>query len=66
VTVSFTIFSKGNINTPVVRENAGDKNLDSIAVSAIIDSVPFPELPEKLNRSNLKISIIFKYVPEKK
>jgi hypothetical protein len=66
VTVSFTIFSKGNINTPVVRKNVGDKNLDSIAVSAIIDSVPFPELPEKLNRSNLKISIIFKYVPEKK
>ena len=66
VTVSFTIFSKGNINTPVVRKNVGDKNLDSIAVSAIIDAVPFPELPKKLNRSNLKISIIFKYVPEKK
>ncbi len=66
VTVSFTIFSKGNINTPVVRKKAGDKNLDSIAVSAIIDAAPFPELPEKLNRSNLKINIIFKYVPEKK
>ena len=50
----------------MVRENAGDKNLDSIAVSAIIDAVPFPELPKKLNRSNLKINIIFKYVPEKK
>ena len=66
VTVSFTIFSKGNINTPVVRKSARDKNLDSIAVSAIIDSAPFPELPEKLKRSNLKINIIFKYVPEKK
>lgn len=66
VTVSFTIFSKGNINTPVVRKSARDKNLDSIAVSAIIDAAPFPELPEKLKRSNLKINIIFKYVPEKK
>ena len=66
VTVSFTIFSKGNINSPVIRKSAGDKNLDSIAVSAIIDSVPFPELPEELNRPNLKINIIFKYVPEKK
>ena len=66
VTVAFTIFSKGNINTPVVRKSARDKNLDSIAVSAIIDAAPFPELPEKLKRSNLKINIIFKYVPEKK
>ena len=66
VTVSFTIFSKGNINSPVIRKSAGEKNLDSIAVSAIMDSVPFPELPEGLNRPNLKINIIFKYVPEKK
>ena len=66
VTVSFTIFSKGNINSPVIRKSAGDKNLDSIAVSAIIGSVPFPELPKELNRPNLKVSIIFKYVPEKK
>ena len=28
--VSFTIFSKGNINNPVIRKSAGDKNLDSI------------------------------------
>jgi len=66
VTVSFTIFSKGNINSPVIRKSAGDKNLDSIAVSAIIDSVPFPDLPEELNRPNLTVDIIFKYVPEKK
>jgi len=66
VAVSFTIFSKGNINNPVIRKSAGDKNLDSIAVSAIMDSVPFPELPEELNRPNLKVNIIFKYVPEKK
>ena len=65
VTISFTIFSKGNINSPVIRKSAGDKNLDSVAVSAIIDSVPFPELPEDLNRPNLKVNIIFKYVPEK-
>jgi TonB family protein len=66
VTVSFTIFSKGNINTPVIRKSTGDKNLDSIAVSAIMDSVPFPALPEELHRPNLKVNIIFKYVPEKK
>ena len=66
VAVSFTIFSKGNINKPVIRKSAGDKNLDSIAVRAIIAAVPFPALPEELHRPNLKVNIIFKYVPEKK
>jgi len=66
VMVSFTIFSKGNIDNPTIRKSAGDKNLDSIAVRAILNSVPFPVLPKELHRSNLKINIVFKYVPEKK
>jgi len=66
VVVSFTIFSKGNIDNPTIRKSAGDKNLDSIAVRAILNSVPFLALPKELHRSNLKINIIFKYVPEKK
>ena len=65
VVVSFTIFSKGNIDAPEISKSTGDKNLDSIAVRAIIDSVPLPELPKELNRSNLKIKIVFKYVSEK-
>ena len=65
VVVSFTIFSKGNINNPTIRKSAGDKNLDSIAVRAILSSVPFPALPKELHRSNLKINIVFNYVPEK-
>ena len=64
--VSFTIFSKGNIDNPIVHKSSGDKNLDSIAVRAIIDAVPFPDLPQELDRSNLKINIVFKYVLEKK
>jgi len=66
VAVSFTIFSKGNINNPVIRKSAGDKNLDSLAVRAITAAVPFPALPEELHRPNHKVNIIFKYVPEKK
>ena len=66
VEVSFTIFSKGNIDNPTIRKSAGDKNLDSIAVRAILNSVPFLALPKELHRSNLKINIVFKYVPEKK
>ena len=65
VVVSFTIFSKGNINNPTIRKSAGDKNLDSIAVRAILSSVPFPALPKELHRSNLKLNIVFNYVPEK-
>ena len=65
VVVSFTIFSKGNINNPTIRKSAGDKNLDSIAVRAILSSVPFPALPKELHRSNLKINIVFNYVSEK-
>ena len=64
VVVSFNIFTKGNINNPVIRESTGDKTLDAIAVSAILSSVPFPVLPDELLRPNLKISIVFKYVPE--
>ena len=66
VVVSFTIFSKGNIDNPTIRKSAGDKSLDSIAVRAILSSVPFPALPKELHRPNLKINIVFKYVPEKK
>ncbi len=65
VVVAFTIFPKGNIDKPVIRESAGDENLDSIAVRAIFDSVPFLPLPQELHRPNLRVSIIFKYVPEK-
>ena len=66
VVVSFSIFPKGNINNPVILESTGDKTLDAIAVSAILSSVPFPILPAELLRPNLKISIVFKYVPENK
>ncbi len=64
VVVAFTIFPRGNIDKPVIREGAGDENLDSIAIRAIFDSAPFPPLPEELHRPNLPVSIVFKYVPE--
>ena len=66
VVVAFTIFRNGNIDKPVIRESAGDENLDSIAVRAILDAVPFPMLPEELRRPNLRTNITFKYVPAKK
>jgi TonB family protein len=63
-TVSFTIFSKGNISDPIIRKSTGDRNLDSIAVTAVLDSAPFSPIPDALNKTNLKINIVFKYVPK--
>jgi len=40
--------------------------LDTLAVSAVLDSVPFPEFPQELKMSNLHINIYFKYVPKDK
>jgi hypothetical protein len=38
--------------------------LDTLAVSAVLDSVPFPQFPKELKMSNLFLSIYFKYVPK--
>jgi len=38
--------------------------LDTLAVRAVLDSAPFPELPKKLKLSNLHVNIYFKYVPK--
>ena len=64
--VTFTIFRNGNIDKTVIQESTEDENLESIAVRAVYDAAPFPPLPEELSRPNLRVSIIFKYVPEKK
>jgi TonB family protein len=66
VVVAFTIFPEGNIDKPVIREGAGDENLDSIAIRAIFDSAPFPPFPKELNRKDLRISINFKYLASAK
>jgi len=60
--VSFLIFSHGNIDKPFIKKSSGVGALDSLAVRAVLDSTPFPELPKELKMSNLRINIYFKYV----
>jgi TonB family protein len=62
--VSFFIFSHGNVDKPFVKKSSGVEALDTLAVRAVLDSVPFPEFPQELKMSNLHINIYFKYVPK--
>ena len=63
--VTFRIFKKGNIDKPFIKKSTGNEKLDSLAVQAILDTEPFPALPDELKIPNLHISVQFKYIPEK-
>ena len=62
--ISFHIFPQGNIDKPFIKKSSGVGVLDTLAVRAVLDSVPFPVFPKNLKRSNLFLSIYFKYVPK--
>ena len=64
VVVSFFIFPSGNIDKPFIKKSSGVEALNTLAVRAVLDSVPFPEFPRELKMSNLHINIYFKYVPK--
>ena len=62
--IAFHIFPKGNIDKPFIKQSSGVEVLDTLAVRAVMDSVPFPKFPKELTKSNLLLSIFFKYVPK--
>ena len=62
--ISFFIFRGGNIDKPHIKRSSGVKELDTLAVRAVLDSVPFPEFPKDLKASNLHLEMYFKYVPK--
>jgi TonB family protein len=62
--VSFFIYPRGNVDKPFIKKSSGVEALDTLAVRAVLDSVPFPEFPQELKMSNLHINIYFKYVPK--
>ena len=62
--ISFHIFPKGNIDKPFIKQSSGVEVLDTLAVAAVHDSVPFPPFPKDLKMPNLFLSIDFKYVPK--
>ena len=62
VVVSFELFSGGNVGKPYIESSSGNPQLDALAIRAIEDSKPFPKFPSELKKSNLNVSIHFKYV----
>jgi hypothetical protein len=62
--ISFHIFPKGNIDKPFIEQSSGVEALDTLALNAVFDSLPFPSFPKELKMSNLFLSIYFKYVPK--
>ncbi len=63
-TVVFLIFRHGNIDKPFIKKSSGVEALDTLAVRAVLDSVPFPEFPQELKAPPLRIEMYFKYVPK--
>ena len=62
--ISFHIFPNGNIDKPFIKQSSGVEQLDELAIRAVLDSAPFPNFPKELKKSNLLLSINFKYVPK--
>ena len=64
IVASFFLYSGGNIDKPQMRISSGTEQLDSMAIKAILDSVPFPKFSEELRSSlsepNLHITMHFK------
>ncbi|RKU18320.1 hypothetical protein C6503_09735 [Candidatus Poribacteria bacterium] len=60
-TVRFTLFKNGTIQNPVVSDSSGSKVLDSAAIAAVQNAVPYPPFPEgqEGNSLRLEIPIIF-------
>ena len=59
--ISFHIFPKGNIDKPFIKQSSGVEVLDTLAVAAVHDSVPFPPFPKDLKMPSLYFSISFSY-----
>jgi len=60
-TISFKIFSKGNISEPKILESSNIKSLDLSAVRAVRSSAPFPPLPKEYKEEYLLIRLIFEH-----
>ncbi|MBD3413139.1 MAG: TonB family protein [Candidatus Aminicenantes bacterium] len=60
-TVSFRIFSDGQISEPKILEPSGVKSLDLSAVRAVRSSAPFPALPSEYKEEYLQLTIIFEH-----
>ena len=60
-TVRFTLFKDGTIRNPTVTDSSGSKALDTAAITAVQNAVPYPSFPEgqEGNSLRLELPIIF-------
>ena len=60
-TVRFTLFKDGTIRNPTITDSSGSKALDSAAIAAVQNAVPYPPFPEgqEGNSLRLELPIIF-------
>ena len=60
-TVRFTLFKDGTIQNPTVTDSSGSKALDTAAIAAVQNAVPYPSFPEgqEGNSLRLELPIIF-------
>ena len=60
-TVRFTLCKDGTIRNPEVTDSSGSKALDSAALAAVQNAVPYPPFPEgqEGNSLRLELPIIF-------
>ena len=60
-TVRFTLFKDGTIRNPTVTVSSGSKALDTAAIAAVQNAMPYPSFPEgqEGNSLRLELPIIF-------
>ena len=56
-TVRFTLFKDGTIQNPTVTDSSGSKALDSAAIAAVQNAVPYPAFPEGQEGHSLRLEL---------
>ena len=56
-TVRFTLFKDGTIRNPEVTDSSGSNALDSAALAAVQNAVPYPPFPEGQNGNSLRLEL---------
>lgn len=56
-TVQFTLLRDGTIRKPTVTESSGSKALDTAAIAAVQNAVPYPSFPEGQEGSSLRLEL---------
>lgn len=59
--MAFTVDASGEISSRRLSKSSGSKVLDEAAIASIERASPFPPIPTELGRSQLEVSVPFKF-----